>query len=191
MDDLALAKPRLALLLDHFSELQDARQSWRVAYPLREVLFLVVCATWLLAAVFGPRPILTRVRPVMRLDHRSGVPSLPLGRRRDEPDNDDRGGGLASGGADRSSADRGGGPVGSSRGRGAGRHRLSREVFRGFVADERAGHDPEVAGVRLRQGRAGPRPGRLVRQRADRRRAARREERHPGRDPEANPGRRS
>jgi predicted transposase YbfD/YdcC len=45
MDDLALAKPRLALLLDHFSELHDTRQSWRVAYPLREVLFLVVCAT--------------------------------------------------------------------------------------------------------------------------------------------------
>jgi predicted transposase YbfD/YdcC len=45
MDDLALAKPRLALLLDHFSELEDGRQSWRVAYPLREVLFLVVCAT--------------------------------------------------------------------------------------------------------------------------------------------------
>ena len=45
MDDLALAKPRLALLLGHLSELQDARQYWRVAYPLREVLFLVVCAT--------------------------------------------------------------------------------------------------------------------------------------------------
>jgi predicted transposase YbfD/YdcC len=45
MDDLALAKPRLALLLDRFSELEDVRQSWRVAYPLREVLFLVVCAT--------------------------------------------------------------------------------------------------------------------------------------------------
>jgi predicted transposase YbfD/YdcC len=45
MDDLALAKPRLALLLDHFSDLEDVRQSWRVAYPLREVLFLVVCAT--------------------------------------------------------------------------------------------------------------------------------------------------
>lgn len=45
MDDLALAKPRLALLLEHFSELEDGRQSWRVAYPLREVLFLVVCAT--------------------------------------------------------------------------------------------------------------------------------------------------
>jgi DDE_Tnp_1-associated len=44
-DDLALAKPRLALLLEHFSELEDGRQSWRVAYPLREVLFLVVCAT--------------------------------------------------------------------------------------------------------------------------------------------------
>jgi hypothetical protein len=45
MDDLVLPKPRLALLLDHFSEMQDERQSWRVVYPLREVLFLVVCAT--------------------------------------------------------------------------------------------------------------------------------------------------
>jgi len=45
MDDLALAKPRLALLLDHFADMKDERQSWRVAYPLREVLFLVVCAT--------------------------------------------------------------------------------------------------------------------------------------------------
>ena len=44
MDDLALAKLRLALLLDHFSVVEDVRQSWRVAYPLREVLFLVVCA---------------------------------------------------------------------------------------------------------------------------------------------------
>jgi hypothetical protein len=38
MDDLsASAKPRL--LLDHFSESEDARQLWRVAYPLREILF--------------------------------------------------------------------------------------------------------------------------------------------------------
>jgi len=44
MDDL-LAKPRLRLLLDHFSEIKDARQSWKVAYPLREVLFLVVCGS--------------------------------------------------------------------------------------------------------------------------------------------------
>jgi hypothetical protein len=40
-----LAKPRLRLLLDHFSEIKDARQSWKVAYPLREVLFLVVCGS--------------------------------------------------------------------------------------------------------------------------------------------------
>jgi predicted transposase YbfD/YdcC len=44
MDDL-LAKPRLRLLLDHFSEIKDARQSWKVAYPLREVLFLAVCGS--------------------------------------------------------------------------------------------------------------------------------------------------
>jgi hypothetical protein len=36
-------KPRLRLLLDHFSAIKDARQPGKVAYPLREVLFLVVC----------------------------------------------------------------------------------------------------------------------------------------------------
>jgi predicted transposase YbfD/YdcC len=40
-----LAKPRLRLLLDHFSKIKDTRQAWKVAYPLREVLFLVVCGT--------------------------------------------------------------------------------------------------------------------------------------------------
>jgi DDE_Tnp_1-associated len=39
------AKPRLRLLLDHFSEIKDTRQAWKVAYPLRELLFLVVCGT--------------------------------------------------------------------------------------------------------------------------------------------------
>ena len=38
-------KPRLRLLLDHFSAIEDDRPAWRVMYPLREVLFLVVCAT--------------------------------------------------------------------------------------------------------------------------------------------------
>ena len=38
-------KPRLRLLLDHFSAIKDTRQPWKVAYPLREVLFLVVCGT--------------------------------------------------------------------------------------------------------------------------------------------------
>lgn len=39
------ARPRLRLLLDHLATIQDTRQSWKVAYPLREVLFLVVCGT--------------------------------------------------------------------------------------------------------------------------------------------------
>lgn len=45
MDDFSLPKPRLRLLLEHFSAISDDREPWRVAYPLREVLFLVVCAT--------------------------------------------------------------------------------------------------------------------------------------------------
>jgi predicted transposase YbfD/YdcC len=34
-----------ASLLDHFSTLRDPRQSWRVLYPLQEILLLVLCAT--------------------------------------------------------------------------------------------------------------------------------------------------
>ena len=47
MEDLSAfsARPRLAALLDHFAEIKDARQAWKVMYPLREVLFLVVCGT--------------------------------------------------------------------------------------------------------------------------------------------------
>lgn len=38
-------KPRLRRLLDHFSAVVDPREQWRVAYPLPEVLLLVVCGT--------------------------------------------------------------------------------------------------------------------------------------------------
>src|SRR5260370_2425464 len=38
-------KPRLRLLLDHLAVIKDTRQPWKVAYPLREVLFLVVFGT--------------------------------------------------------------------------------------------------------------------------------------------------
>jgi predicted transposase YbfD/YdcC len=38
-------RARLAVLLQHFSELDDGREPWRVAYPLKEVLLLVTCAT--------------------------------------------------------------------------------------------------------------------------------------------------
>jgi predicted transposase YbfD/YdcC len=39
------AKPQLRVLLDHLARIEDTRQSWKVAYPLREVLLLVVCGT--------------------------------------------------------------------------------------------------------------------------------------------------
>jgi hypothetical protein len=32
-------------LLDHFSALEDSRQSWKVVYPLLEIMLLVICAT--------------------------------------------------------------------------------------------------------------------------------------------------
>lgn len=40
-----IEKPRLARLLDHFAEVADPREQWRVAHPLSEVLLLVVCGT--------------------------------------------------------------------------------------------------------------------------------------------------
>ncbi|KAA5595075.1 ISAs1 family transposase, partial [Blastochloris sulfoviridis] len=43
--DAEVPRARLALLLQHFSELDDAREPWRVMYPLHEVLLLVTCAT--------------------------------------------------------------------------------------------------------------------------------------------------
>ena len=44
MDDFG-PKPRLRSLLDHFSQIEDPREAWRVAHPLAEVLLLIVCAT--------------------------------------------------------------------------------------------------------------------------------------------------
>jgi len=38
-------RARLTLLLQHFSELKDDREPWRIVYPLKEVLLLVTCAT--------------------------------------------------------------------------------------------------------------------------------------------------
>ena len=38
-------RDRLALLLSHFSKLNDECEPWRVLYPLSEVPLLVVCAT--------------------------------------------------------------------------------------------------------------------------------------------------
>ncbi len=46
MTELMLGeKSRLKALLDHFSEIEDPREPWRVAHPLPEVLLLVVCGT--------------------------------------------------------------------------------------------------------------------------------------------------
>ncbi|MBI5164974.1 MAG: ISAs1 family transposase [Magnetospirillum sp.] len=38
-------RSRLRALLDHFSEIKDPREPWKVAHPLPEVLLLVVCGT--------------------------------------------------------------------------------------------------------------------------------------------------
>jgi len=38
-------RPRRRSLLDHFSTIKDGRQPWKVMYPLREVILLVVCGT--------------------------------------------------------------------------------------------------------------------------------------------------
>jgi hypothetical protein len=43
--DEEMPRVQLGLLLQHFSELDDEREPWRVMYPLREVLLLVTCAT--------------------------------------------------------------------------------------------------------------------------------------------------
>ena len=43
--DEEVPRARVAHLLEHFSELGDDREPWRVMYPLKEVLLLVVCAT--------------------------------------------------------------------------------------------------------------------------------------------------
>jgi predicted transposase YbfD/YdcC len=45
MSDPEFAPARLAALLQHFSTINDERETWRVAYPLKEVLLLVTCAT--------------------------------------------------------------------------------------------------------------------------------------------------
>ena len=43
--DDELTRSRLALLLKHFSRIEDGRAPWRVMYPLSEVLLLLTCAT--------------------------------------------------------------------------------------------------------------------------------------------------
>jgi hypothetical protein len=44
LDD-ELPRSRLAVLLKQFSQIEDGRQSWRVAFPLAEMLLLLTCAT--------------------------------------------------------------------------------------------------------------------------------------------------
>jgi len=43
--DEGFPRDRLAVLLKHFSAIEDEREPWRVLYPLREVLLLIVCGT--------------------------------------------------------------------------------------------------------------------------------------------------
>ena len=43
--DEEMSRAWLGLLLQHFSELEDDREPWRVMCPLKEVLLLVTCGT--------------------------------------------------------------------------------------------------------------------------------------------------
>jgi len=43
--DKEMPRSRLAVLLEHFSRLEDGREQWRVMYPLSEMLLLLTCAT--------------------------------------------------------------------------------------------------------------------------------------------------
>jgi hypothetical protein len=43
--DEEMPRARLAVLLKHFSLIDDDRAPWRVVYPLAEVLLLPTCAT--------------------------------------------------------------------------------------------------------------------------------------------------
>jgi hypothetical protein len=83
------APARLALLLQHFAEINDDRESWRVAYPLKEVRLLVTCATIAScddfeAIVSWGEHHLAFLRRFSDFHH--GVPCAPLAARSDEPD---------------------------------------------------------------------------------------------------------
>jgi len=43
--DGEVPRARVALLLKHFSQIDDGREPWRVVNPLAEVLLLLTCAT--------------------------------------------------------------------------------------------------------------------------------------------------
>lgn len=43
--DWDVPRARVAVLLKHFSRLEDGREPWRIVYPLHEVLLLLTCAT--------------------------------------------------------------------------------------------------------------------------------------------------
>jgi predicted transposase YbfD/YdcC len=43
--DEPMVRSRVAVLLKNFSQIEDGREPWRVAYPLAEVLLLLTCAT--------------------------------------------------------------------------------------------------------------------------------------------------
>lgn len=73
----SLPKSRLKAVLEHFAAIENPREPWRVAFPLPEVLLLVVCGTicdcadYDLIAAWGEAhlPVLRRYRP-----YHHGVP---------------------------------------------------------------------------------------------------------------------
>ena len=43
--DEEMPRSRLAVLLEHFSQLDDGREQWRAMYPLSGMLLLLTCST--------------------------------------------------------------------------------------------------------------------------------------------------
>ncbi len=46
-----------ANILDHFSAIEDPRQSWKTVYPLPEILLIVLCGVMAGADDFGTSPL--------------------------------------------------------------------------------------------------------------------------------------
>jgi hypothetical protein len=68
-----LPRSRLAVLVKHFSQIEGGRQSWRVAFPLAEMLLLLTCATIIAPAVRLGGPV-AQPKLTESMKHRAGSP---------------------------------------------------------------------------------------------------------------------
>jgi len=65
--DEEMPRVRLAVLLKHFSQIDDNREPWRVVYPLAEVVLLLTCATSLRRSVSRRRGRVNKRTPAIKV----------------------------------------------------------------------------------------------------------------------------